>query len=84
MKKSLLVAGLVALMGLGACSDGVKESDVPATVKSSFQAKYPGATDAKWKKETSDGKKVYEAEFKLDGKEIEAEFLEDGTFHKED
>lgn len=33
-------------------------------------------------KEKSDGKDVYEAAFKMNEKEIEAEFLPDGTFLK--
>ncbi len=59
------------------------EVNVPAAVQSSFTTKYPGAVDVDWDKETTDGKDVYEAEFKVNDKEIKAEFDAAGVFIKE-
>ncbi|HMJ48774.1 MAG TPA: hypothetical protein VK498_15690 [Ferruginibacter sp.] len=85
MKKYFLVITICISIAMVSCEgNSVKPSDVPPAVVTSFDTKYPGATNAEWKKEKSDGKDVYEAAFKLNGKEIEAEFLPDGTFYKED
>ena len=59
MKKSILVAVVSITTALNACAQKLKESEVPATVKTSFSKQYPGIT-AKWEKEA--GK--YEAGFK--------------------
>ena len=88
MIKSIVVALLAtASIVFTSCGGGdskLNESDVPQAVVQSFQAKYPTATDVKWKTETHNNKKVYEAEFKTDGKEVEAEFDEAGTFIREE
>jgi hypothetical protein len=49
-----------------------------------FQLKYPNVTPDKWVKETEKGKTVYEAKFKNNNKEVEAEFDENGTFTEEE
>ena len=85
MKQFIFTLSIVAVMTLfTSCDASIKESDVPAAVKTSFNAKYPGATKTEWKKEKTDGKDVFEAMFNLNGKDVEAEFLPDGTFYKED
>jgi uncharacterized membrane protein YkoI len=53
-------------------------------VQSAFKAKYPNASTPEWEVEKSEGRLIYEAEFKLDGKKKEAEFKPDGTFLKEE
>jgi hypothetical protein len=53
----------------------VKESEVPAAVKSSFQNSYKGAKAEKWEKE-KDGN--YEAEFDWNKAEMSANFNADG------
>ncbi len=53
----------------------IKESEVPAVVKMSFEKNFSGQT-AKWEKE--DGN--FEAGFKKDGKNTSATFKPDGTF----
>lgn len=59
--------------------------DVPPAVSAAFQAKYAGAQVTHWEVEKGDdGHLVYEAEFKLNGKSMEAEFKPDGTFVKEE
>lgn len=50
---------------------------VPKAVSDAFAKKFPGATNVKWGKENA---KEYEAEFKLNGKSISANFLTDGTW----
>lgn len=79
MKKILSILLLAVLMA--SCSGNkIKEDEVPGAAVAAFKAKYPAATDTKWKTEKKDGKTIYEAMFKNNGKEVEAEFAEDGTF----
>lgn len=54
----------------------IKEAEVPATVKQSFEKKYPGSKVEKWEKEGAD----YEAEFHLLKIESSAVFEANGTF----
>jgi len=51
--------------------------DVPEVVKNSFKQKFPNITNVKWEKEE---KNEYEAEFKLDGKEMSSNFSADGKW----
>jgi uncharacterized membrane protein YkoI len=53
-------------------------------VLTAFNAKYQGATDVEWELEKKDNKTVYEVDFKLNGKKVEAEFNADGGFIEED
>lgn len=67
------------------CSDNkISEDKVPGAVVSAFKTKYPTASDTKWITEKKENKTLYEAQFKSSGKEIEAEFNEDGSFIQED
>ncbi len=66
--------------------DGDKKiaaSDVPKPAMDAFHTKYPGVTDAGWIVEEKGNKKIYEAKFKVNGEEVEAEFDANGTFIKE-
>lgn len=55
----------------------MREKDIPAAVTSAFKTKFPDATKASWEKEgTSD----YEVSFKLNGKEISANFDDAGKW----
>ena len=84
MKK--LIIPLTVLL-FTACNENEKKisaSDVPSSVQSAFNAKYPNASDVKWEQEKEKGKLIYEAEFKFNGKEIEAEFDSTGTFIEEE
>ncbi len=74
MKKHFGMLMLIALISLSARSQAIK---VPAAVKTAFQAKFPGATDVKWGKENA---KEYEAEFKLDGNKVSANFAQNGSW----
>ncbi len=87
MKKVFILALTASLsIGLFSCGNSgkVEASAVPTEVIAAFNAKYPDATSTEWKTEKSDGKMVYEAAFKSGGKEIEAEFYENGAFKQED
>ena len=82
MKKYLWV---VLITFLAACSENkIAEDKVPGAVVAAFKAKYPANTDTHWVTEKKDGKLIYEARFKSAGKEVEAEFSEDGTFLEEE
>jgi hypothetical protein len=84
MKKYFLLLAIMASCFFISCKEKeVAEADVPAAVKTAFTTKYPGAAVEKWESETKDGKKIYGADFKMDGKEKEAEFDSVGNFLKE-
>lgn len=84
MKKSIVFALLVSVMLTISCSHTeISEDKVPAAVVTSFKAKYPAAVISKWITEKKDGKTIYEAVFKENGEETEAEFNADGSFIKE-
>ena len=71
-----MMSTLFATISLAACAQELSASKVPTAVKTAFAKKFPGTT-AEWGKENS---KEYEAEFKLDGKSMSANFLTDGTW----
>ena len=84
MKKSFLFLALIASCFFISCNERkVSDVSVPDTVKTAFTAKYPGVTDEKWESEVKDGKTIYGADFKVDGKSKEAEFDSDGNFLRE-
>ena len=84
MKKSLLFLAIIASCFFISCGERkVSDVSVPDTVKAAFTAKYPGITDAKWESEIRDGKTIYGADFKVDGKKKEAEFDSEGNFLRE-
>ncbi|HEY8687988.1 MAG TPA: PepSY-like domain-containing protein [Chitinophagaceae bacterium] len=84
MKKSILFSFLFAIMVATSCSDNkISEDKVPGAVVSAFKTKYPAATDTKWITEKKSDKTIYEAQFKSGGKDIEAEFNDDGIFVQE-
>jgi len=74
MKNNFLV--LVAAIAIG-LSSNCQSIKVPAAVKSAFNTKYPNATNVKWGKENT---KEYEAEFKLNGTNVSANFGLDGSW----
>ena len=86
MKTYLLSITLFVFTFLSsACGDKkLSAADVPQPAKTSFTTKYPGATDLEWIKEKKGDKTIYEAQFKLNGKKIDAEFDSDGNFIDED
>ena len=74
MKNNLVLLGLAIVACLSATCQPLK---VPAAVKAAFSAKYPSATNVKWGKENA---KEFEAEFKLNGNGVSANFGMDGSW----
>jgi hypothetical protein len=62
----------------------ISESDVPATVKTAFSAKYSTATDVKWEDAHENNVQTYKAKFKVGDKKMKAEFDGAGKFVKEE
>ena len=77
---------MISIIMLTSCAAEfeIMSDDVPMAVSSAFKAKYPDVSNPEWEVEKEDGRLVYEAEFKLQGKKKEAEFIPDGTFIKEE
>jgi hypothetical protein len=74
MKQLLLVAyAIFAIATTGSC----QKINVPAAVTKAFNSKFPGAVNVKWGKESA---KEYEAEFKLNGTSVSANFGADGSW----
>ena len=86
MKKTITCVSVFAIAGLLSCENEqeISASQVPQSVMSAFQTKYPNITADKWEKESEKGKTVYEAKFKNNGKDVEAEFDENGNFIEEE
>jgi hypothetical protein len=82
--KNLALIPLLALSLSCAREFSILSTDVPQAVMTSFNNRYPGATDVEWEVEKEDGKLYFEAEFKINGREMEAYFRPDGTFTKEE
>ena len=74
MKKALLFAVLVTMIGFSAGAQKLDDSKVPAAVKIAFAKKYPGQT-AKWENENGQ----FEAGFKQHGKSMSVLFTAGGT-----
>jgi hypothetical protein len=72
MKKYFITALILVFAGLSAFA-----INIPAAVTDAFAKKFPGALNVKWGKENA---KEYEAEFKLNGKSVSANFLADGSW----
>lgn len=62
----------------------ISESDVPATVKTAFSAKYSTATDVKWEDAHENNIQTYKAKFKVGDKKMKAEFDGTGKLIKEE
>lgn len=75
-KKIIIGLPLAALLGLALFAFASNRS-VPLRVKAAFVKKFPQVKKVKWDKE-SDAE--WEAEFKMNGMEYSANFLEDGTW----
>jgi len=75
MKTTIILMAMLLNVSL-ASAQKINEADVPASVKSAFAKKYPGAKVEKWEKEGAD----YEAEFDLSKVESSAVFDVNGNF----
>ena len=74
MKKIFSWLLLYVCIAATACAQKI---NVPPAVTKAFNSKYPGASDVKWGKESA---KEYEAEFKLNGTNVSANFGSDGAW----
>lgn len=94
MKNGIIYGLLAALLTISACDSKnektradegkvIKEDQVPAPVKTSFAAKYPGATEIIWEDASEGNSPTKKVKFKMDGKYWKAEFNADGSFVKE-
>lgn len=82
MKKNILFYISCLLLVTGSVwAQDIAPKDVPEAITASFSAKYPDATEVKWKKNKS-GK--FEADFRQSGKKAEAKFMADGTWDSAD
>jgi hypothetical protein len=84
MKTTILY--VVFAFTLVSCATEFKivSSDVPQSVLTAFQQKYPSARNIEWEAEKAEGHLAFEAEFESDGKKKEAYFKPDGNFIKEE
>lgn len=80
MKKTKLLGSLILTLAIvsGIYAFGI-DNNPPQKVKDAFAQKFPDIKKVEWEKE-SDTK--WEAEFKMNGKEYSASFLEDGTWQE--
>jgi len=86
MKKIIAYLIVFVIAGLLSCENEheISAAQVPQPVMSAFQTKYPNITPDKWVQEKEKGKTVYEAKFKNNNKDVEAEFDESGNFIEEE
>ena len=82
MKRNSILA-IVTTICLASCSHEeeftIKDSEVPKDVMAAFKAKYPNAQVKEWEAQKSDGKFVFECEFKDGDKELEVHITPDGN-----
>jgi hypothetical protein len=84
MKNLLSVFALVFALSLAACggsndmanNEAITTSEVPLSVISAFNNKYPDAADVTWGKQTQGNVVEYKAAFMEDGKQKHAEYRE--------
>jgi len=77
MKKINAVILSAALMSNAAYAQKISAEKVPASVTSTFTSKFPTATKTSWEMEAPD---EYEAEFKMNGEEVSANFDKAGKW----
>ena len=94
MKRAAIILMVVASSVFApACNDKsgradkkneIAASEVPAAVKSAFEAKHAEATDIIWENAHEADVKTYKVKFKSNDKYMKAEYKEDGSLVKED
>lgn len=80
MKKVKILGAVLfaAAIGSGIYAFGTG-ADAPQKVKDAFAKKFPAVKKVKWEKESDT---EWEGEFKMNGTEFSANFLEDGTWQE--
>jgi hypothetical protein len=68
-------------LSTGTClgDDDLRKEQVPPAVLAAFRSAYPKACGIEYQLDDEDGKKVYEIDFKLGRRKLEARYREDGT-----
>jgi len=86
MKKIIVLLSAFTITAIVSCENEheISASQVPQPVMNAFQTKYPNITPGKWVQEKEKGKTLYEAKFKSNNKDVEAEFDENGNFIEEE
>jgi len=77
MTKKLTTMLAAVLITTGAFAQKIQEKDVPAAVVTAFKTKFPTTTKTNWEKENTN---EFEAEFKLNGEEVSANFDNTGKW----
>jgi uncharacterized membrane protein YkoI len=79
--RSIAVVAIVALSGVSARAgeEKVKASDLPKSVMSSLNARFPGLTIISAAHETENGKEVFDIELKQKERKFETDIQKDGT-----
>ena len=72
--KTKFITSMILVFGLIFSMNG---QDIPAKVKEALSSKYPNAKSVEWEKE---GNNEYEAEFKIDRKEVSVVFDQNGQW----
>lgn len=77
MKRTVLIMALV-IAGITAKAQDIMKTDVPSSVSSAFDKKFPGMNnqDVDWDKEGGN----FQAEFEMEGKEYEVLFDNQGSW----
>ena len=75
-KKYIIGLPIALILGLGIYAFA-QQTSAPLRVQASFVKKFPNVKKVTWDKESE---KEWEAEFKMDGIEYSANFLEEGTW----
>lgn len=76
MKKMFFILLGIAILSQVSIAQKVSASKVPQAVTKTFKSKFPAASSIKWELENAD----YEANFKINGKEMSANFDKMGTW----
>ena len=76
---TLVSAALLTILSQANAGEEVGKNQVPKAVLETFEKSYPNAKDVKFEKETFEGKKAYEVEYKDNGKEYEVMYSTDGV-----
>lgn len=72
--KVLVIAGLFSALSLQACGQKVNGGKVPSVVVNALNARYSTAAGTEWERKEN----LYEAEFTLNGKELEVQIDQAG------
>lgn len=78
--KKLAFLLIIAFTALNTQARDINPENVPANVKAYVKKNYPQASSVKWEDKTKKG--YYEAEFRIDGREVELDISTKGTLLK--